>query len=89
MQNMQSAVDHLKTHQAKWPATYEELVAECNNLSDFSAEDKKEFMEKLPKKTYNNADEVIAALGWTGGGASVPPAGQGGMGGGQMGGGSM
>lgn len=83
MQNMQSAVDHLKTHQTKWPATYEELVAECNNLSDFSAEDKKEFMEKLPKKTYNNADEVMAALGWTTGGA------QGGMSGGQMGGGLM
>ena len=89
MQNMQSVVDHLKTHHTKWPATYEELVAECNQLSDFSAEDKKEFMEKLPKKTYNTADEVLTALGSMGGGAGAPPAGQGGMGGGQMGGGSM
>ena len=63
---MQGTIDHLKTHHTKWPATYEELVAECNNLSDFSAEDKRELMEKLPKKTYNTADEVIAALGLTG-----------------------
>ena len=41
-------------------------------------------MEKLPKKTYSNADEVIVALGGAGGGAS-----QGGMGGGQTSGGSM
>jgi len=60
--------DHLKTHHTKWPATYEELVAECTGLSDFSAEDKKEFMEKLPNKTYNNPEEVIIALGTMGGG---------------------
>jgi len=86
MQNMQGTIDHLKTHHTKWPATYEELVAECNNLSDFSAEDKRELMEKLPKKSYNTADEVLAALGSMGGGTGT---GQGGMGGGQMGGGSM
>ena len=83
---MQGTIDHLKTHHTKWPATYEELVAECNNLSDFSAEDKRELMEKLPKKSYNTADEVLAALGSMGGGTGT---GQGGMGGGQMGGGSM
>ena len=65
MQNMKGAVDHLKTHQTKWPATYDELVAQCNGLTDFSDEDKKEFMEKLPKKTYNNAEEVMAAMGWS------------------------
>ena len=86
MQKMQDVVEHLKTHHTKWPATYEELVAECNNLSDFSAEDKRELMEKLPKKSYNTADEVLAALGSMGGGTGT---GQGGMGGGQMGGGSM
>lgn len=67
MQNMSAVTEHLKTHHAKWPATYEELVAECTGLSDFSAEDKKEFMDKLPKKTYNNADEVLVALGTMGG----------------------
>ena len=68
MQNMQSVTDHLKTHHTKWPATYEELVAECNALSDFSEADKKEFMEKLPKGTYKNPEEVLAALGTMGDG---------------------
>ena len=75
MMNMKSAIDHLKTHHAKWPATYEEIVAECNQLSDFSEEDKKEFMEKLPKKTYNSAEEVMAAMGWATEGTSTPPPG--------------
>lgn len=56
------AMDHLKNHQ-KYPATKAELVAECDNLSDFSEEDKKEFSEKLPEGTYNSAEEVAAALG--------------------------
>jgi len=62
MQNAQGAIDHLKTHQ-KYPATKADLVAECDNLSDFSEEDKKEFEEKLAEGTYNSADEVVAALG--------------------------
>lgn len=62
MQNVQGAIDHLKTHQ-KYPATKADLVAECDNLSDFSEEDKKEFAEKLPEGTYNSAEEVSTALG--------------------------
>lgn len=63
MMNMQGAMDHLKTHQ-QYPASKAQLVAECDSLSDFSEEDKKEFMEKLPEGTYQSADEVIQALGW-------------------------
>ena len=62
MQNVQGAIDHLKTHQ-KYPATKADLVAECDNLSDFSQEDKKEFTDKLPEGTYNSAEEVTKALG--------------------------
>lgn len=61
MQNKSGAMDHLKNHQ-KYPATKAELVAECDGLSDFSEEDKKEFSEKLPGGTYNSADDVIKAL---------------------------
>lgn len=39
-------------------------MAECDNLSDFSEDDKKEFMEKLPEGTYQSADDVVQALGW-------------------------
>lgn len=62
MQNVQGAIDHLKTHQ-KYPATKTELVAECDNLSDFSEEDKKEFSEKLPDGNYESAEDVMKALG--------------------------
>jgi len=62
MQNAQGTIDHLKTHQ-KYPATKAELVTECDNLSDFSEEDKKEFTQKLPEGTYNSAEEVTKALG--------------------------
>ena len=63
MQDIANAKKHLKDHQ-KYPATKEELVAECDNLSDFSEADKKEFSSKLPAGNYNSADEVVAALGW-------------------------
>lgn len=63
MQNVTGAMDHLKTHQ-KYPASKADLVAECDNLSDFSEEDKKEFMDTLPEGTYNSADDVVKALGW-------------------------
>lgn len=65
MQNVQGAIDHLKTHQT-YPATKQDLVEECNKLSDFSEEDKKEFMDKLPEGRYNSAEEVMEALGWKG-----------------------
>ena len=63
MMNLTGAIDHLKTHQ-QYPATKAQLVAACNSLSDFSQEDKKEFIEKLPDGTYKSADDVIKALGW-------------------------
>ena len=62
MTNKTNAIEHLKMHQ-KYPATREELVAECNELSDFSKEDKEWFMNHLPKGTYESAQEVIEVLG--------------------------
>lgn len=63
MQNQAVAMDHIKTHQA-YPADKAALLAECNNLSDFSEEDKKWFAATLADKTYNSADDVLKALGW-------------------------
>ena len=62
MQNVKAAVDHLKEHQ-KYPATKEELLKECDNLSDFSDEDKKWFGEHLTKENYESAEDVMADLG--------------------------
>jgi len=53
--------EHLTKHQ-KFPATKAELVAECQNLSDFSEADKQWFAATLPEGTYSSADEVIKAL---------------------------
>ncbi len=63
MQNQAGAMDHLKNHQT-YPATKAQLLAECDNLSDFSAEDKQWFTDHLPDATYNSADDVVKALGW-------------------------
>ncbi len=64
MRDIKNAIDHLRQHQA-FPATREELIRECNNLSDFSDEDKLWFEEHLPEGTYNSVDDVIKALGWS------------------------
>lgn len=62
MQNTKAAVDHLRNHQT-YPATKAGLVKECNELSDFSKEDKEWFMKNLPEGTYKSADDVMGALG--------------------------
>lgn len=61
MEDRDNAIKHLREHQ-DYPATKDELVAECNNLSDFSDKDKGWFSENLPEGIYNSADEVINAL---------------------------
>ncbi len=55
-------IDHLNAHQG-YPATRAELVAECDNLSDFSQKDKEWFMNSLPEGTYNIGEEVMQGLG--------------------------
>lgn len=62
MKNLDGAKDHLNNHQ-KYPATKGELMAECDGLSDFSAEDKKWFGEHLTEKTYTSAQDVMETLG--------------------------
>ena len=64
MQNKKDAVDHIKNHQ-KYPATKDELMAECDNLSDFSDEDKQWFKEHLTKDSYESAAELLADLALT------------------------
>lgn len=63
MKDIKNAIGHLKSHQT-FPATRDELVKTCNDLSDFSDEDKKWFEANLPDKEYKSAEEVVKALGW-------------------------
>lgn len=62
MKDVANAKKHLREHQS-YPATKKDLVAECDNPSDFSEEDKKWFTKNLPDGTYNSADEVVKTLG--------------------------
>ncbi len=61
MDDKKGAIDHIKNHQ-EYPATKKELVASCNNLSDFSKEDKEWYKSHLSDKTYNSAEELLEAL---------------------------
>ena len=62
MKNIKNTIDHLKNHQG-YPATKEELVVECNSLSDFSGSDKMWFSEHLTEGTYKSPGDVLNALG--------------------------
>ncbi len=61
MQNTKDALEHIKDHQT-YPASKKELVAACDDLSDFSAEDKAYFISHITRDTYNSADEVLEDL---------------------------
>ena len=61
MQDIKGAIKHLKDHQI-YPANKADLIASCNELSDFSESDKKWFSKNLPDGKYNSANEVIKAL---------------------------
>jgi len=61
MDDTKGVIKHLREHQ-EYPATKEEMVAECDGLSDFSDEDKEWFTDNLPDRTYKSADEVIKTL---------------------------
>lgn len=63
MKDIKKAITHLREHQ-DYPATKMELLATCDELSDFSEEDKNWFEKNLPDGKYESADEVIATLGW-------------------------
>ena len=55
MDDTKGVIKHLREHQ-EYPATKEEMVAECDGLSDFSDEDKEWFTDNLPDRTYKSAD---------------------------------
>jgi hypothetical protein len=64
VKDVKNAITHLREHQ-EFPATKTELVEVCNNLADFSGEDKQWFMKNLPEGTYTSPEDVMRALGWS------------------------
>lgn len=61
MMNKEELMRHLREDQ-KYPANKVEIMAECDNLSDVSEEDRKMMRENLPEGTYSSADEVMKAV---------------------------
>ena len=60
--NARTTEKHLRDHQ-RYPATRAEILAECDNLSDFTDQDRRWFAEKLPEATYHSPDEVLEVIG--------------------------
>ena len=58
------AIEHIKNHAGEYPTTKKALVEACNNMSEFSDDEKKWFADTLQDGTYENAGAVIKALGW-------------------------
>lgn len=53
---------HVREHM-QYPATKQDLVQQCNMMSDVPDDDRQWFQNNLPDGTYNSADEVIQKLG--------------------------
>lgn len=77
MDPKQTAIDHLKTH-VTYPATTEDVLAACGNWSDVDPALVEEGKTKLAAHagmTWNSAEELLAALGWSASGGTAAPAG--------------
>lgn len=64
---VKAAVEHVKTH-VTYPATTEQVLAACEDWKDVDPtlmEQGKAKMMGMPGKTWNSAEEVLGALGWS------------------------
>jgi hypothetical protein len=57
-----AARSHLEKH-VTYPATRSVILAACASTSEFTAEEKRWFDQKLPDREYKSAVDAIAALG--------------------------
>ncbi len=56
-------IEHIKAHN-NYPTTRDDIIAACENMSEFTREQKDWFASALPAGTFRNADEVIRAVKW-------------------------
>lgn len=54
--------EHIGMHVDKYPADCNDLVMACNQLSEFTSEEKDWFAKAIPHGTYNSPDEVRKAM---------------------------
>jgi len=55
--------EHVGMHVDKYPATCNDLVMACNNLHEFSSEEREWFSKALPHGSFESPDEVRRAIG--------------------------
>lgn len=55
-------VDHVTDH-IKYPADKTDLIEACNNLSEFTEEQKRWFERNLPDGIYNSPGSVMKVFG--------------------------
>lgn len=54
-------IGHLKNH-IDYPATTEQVLEACNNMSDLPKDDSNWIKTTLPEGTYKSPEEVVEAL---------------------------
>jgi len=61
MSNLQEELGHIKNH-VTYPASKQQVVAACNNMSDVPSADKAFVSSSLPDQTFNKPEDVVNAL---------------------------
>jgi hypothetical protein len=61
MSTLAEELGHLKNH-VMYPASRQQVVGACNNMSDAPQADREWFSSNLPEGTYQNAEQVLGAL---------------------------
>jgi hypothetical protein len=62
MEMKKEAIEHLQKH-VVYPATKTAIIEACNKMMEVEQSDREYFERYLPDWTYNNADEVVRAVG--------------------------
>lgn len=61
MGSLATSMEHLK-HHVEYPASRDEVVAACNDMSDIPSDDRDWFMKSLPAGDYNGPEDVLTAI---------------------------
>jgi hypothetical protein len=59
--SLQEELGHIKNH-IKYPASKQQVVAACNNMSDVPSDDKDWVSQSLPDQTFRGPEDVVNAL---------------------------
>jgi len=55
---------HIENDIESWPADCADIVQACNNMSEFSAQEKDWFSKNLPHGTFKTPGDVKKSLHW-------------------------